>query len=455
MTLAAAVSPTRADANSVVQRQPSPGKITTRPSLPADAEFMLELYAATHEQELAELGWSLTENRSFVIMQAQAEEWKLGRRYPDMDRVTIGIESTPIGRLLVCMREEVLHVVDLSLMPRFRGQGVGTQLMREILGEAREELVPVKIRVLKDSRSFEFVNRLGFDEPLDFGRYVEVTWSPPDVGDSDARADRAPRRGARVRVPEQPASAVRDAANEAAVDGVTEAPDVNDAPEAALLTEQEAWAMLRDGAADETELDEAPTREPEFAAFVEPVPQAVVVEDVFEDLPVVEDVVVDLPVVEDVVVDLPVVEDVVEDLPVVEDVVEDLPVVEALPVVEDVIVALPVVEDVVEDLPAVEDLPVVEALSVVEDVVEDLPVVEALPAVEDLPVVEDVVEDLPVVEALPVVENLPVFEALSVVEDVVEDLPAVEDLPVVEALSVVEDVVEDLPAVEDLPVVEA
>ncbi|MGA9345332.1 MAG: GNAT family N-acetyltransferase, partial [Nocardioidaceae bacterium] len=347
MTLAAAVSPTRADVNNVVQRQPSLGKITTRPSLPADAEFMLELYAATHEEELAELGWSLTENRSFVIMQAQSEEWKLGRRYPGMDHVTIGIDGTSIGRLLVCMREEVLHVVDLSLMPRFRGQGVGTQLMREIIGEAREEGVPIKIRVLKDSRSFQFVSRLGFDEPLDFGLHVEVTWTPPAVADPDART----RRGARVRVPEQPASELRGAAKESVVDEVAAAPDADLAPEVALLTEEEAWAMLRDGEADATKADEAATHEPEFAAFVEPAPAPVaVVEDLVEDLPVAEVVAEDLPVVVDVVEDLPVVEDVVEDLPVAEVVAEDLP------VVVDLVEDLPVAEVVAEDLPVVVDL---------------------------------------------------------------------------------------------------
>ena len=74
-------------------------------------------------------------------------------------------------------------------------------LMREIIGEARDACVPIKIRVLKNSRSFEFVSRLGFDEPLDFGRHVELTWTPPQAAaDPDAKGDGFTRRGARVRV---------------------------------------------------------------------------------------------------------------------------------------------------------------------------------------------------------------------------------------------------------------
>src|SRR6476620_7755077 len=136
MTLAA-VPPTRDGERDQSERSTpaSLGKITTRPSVAEDSAFMLELYASTSKDVLDDLGWSIGGQRTFVIMQAQAEEWNRARLYPGMDRLTICVDDLAVGRLLVCMRNNILHLVDLSLLPRYRGNGIGTQLMTEILEE--------------------------------------------------------------------------------------------------------------------------------------------------------------------------------------------------------------------------------------------------------------------------------------------------------------------------------
>ena len=178
MTLAA-VPPTRDGERDQSERSTSLGKITTRPSVAEDSAFMLELYASTSKDVLDDLGWSIGGQRTFVIMQAQAEEWNRARLYPGMDRLTICVDEMPVGRLLVCLRNNILHMVDLSLLPRFRGLGIGTQLMGEIIEEARNARVPVKVRVRKDSSGVRFVERLGFSTPTDLGAFVELTWMPP------------------------------------------------------------------------------------------------------------------------------------------------------------------------------------------------------------------------------------------------------------------------------------
>ena len=108
----------------------------------------------------------------------------------------------PVGRLLVCMRNNMLHLVDLSLLPRFRGNGIGTQLMTEILEEARNARVPVKVKVRKESGAIRFVERLGFGTPTDLGTTVELTWMPPLTAlGPDAREDGFSRVGTRAHRP--------------------------------------------------------------------------------------------------------------------------------------------------------------------------------------------------------------------------------------------------------------
>jgi GNAT superfamily N-acetyltransferase len=183
-------------------REGSLGKITTRPSVAEDSAFMLELYASTSKDVLDDLGWTIGSQRTFVIMQAQTEEWNRARLYPGMDRLTICVDEMPVGRLLVCMRNNMLHLVDLSLLPRFRGNGIGTRLMTEILEEARNARVPVKVKVRKESGAIRFVERLGFATPTDLGTTVELTWMPPLTAlGPDAREDGFSRVGTRAHRP--------------------------------------------------------------------------------------------------------------------------------------------------------------------------------------------------------------------------------------------------------------
>lgn len=187
MTMAAAASTreTRPD-----DREGSLGKITTRPSVAQDSTMMLELYASTSQDELDQLGWSLGHQRTFVIMQAQTEEWNRARLYPGMDRLTICVDDLQVGRLLVCLRRGVLHLVDISLLPRYRGLGIGTRLVREVIEEAGKARVPVTIKVLKDSISFRIADQLGFTASTDLGRYVELSLAPPLTAlGLDARKD--------------------------------------------------------------------------------------------------------------------------------------------------------------------------------------------------------------------------------------------------------------------------
>ena len=201
MTLAE-VPPTRGSGAQTGVREGSLGKITTRPSVAEDSAFMLELYASTSKDVLDDLGWTIGSQRTFVIMQAQTEEWNRARLYPGMDRLTICVDEMPVGRLLVCMRNNMLHLVDLSLLPRFRGNGIGTQLMTEILEEARNARVPVKVKVRKDSGAIRFVERLGFGTPTDLGTTVELTWMPPLTAlGPDAREDGFSRVGTRAHRP--------------------------------------------------------------------------------------------------------------------------------------------------------------------------------------------------------------------------------------------------------------
>lgn len=112
------------------------GKVAMRPAVAADSAFLLELYASAWQDDLDTIGWSISSQRTFVIMQAQTREWELIRRYPQLNRLTICVDDTPAGRMLVSCTDTVVHLIDLCLLPLWRGRGIGTRLVKDLLDES-------------------------------------------------------------------------------------------------------------------------------------------------------------------------------------------------------------------------------------------------------------------------------------------------------------------------------
>lgn len=187
---------------SVPTQQRGLGRVSTRPSTDADSAFLLDLFVATAEEELADLGWCLGDQRTFVIMQAQTREWNLIRLHATLDRLTICVDNVPVGRLLISFADPVVHVVDVCVIPSHRGRAVGTRLISELLAEAAVAQMPVRVRVPKLARSLRFFERLGFGDPRDLGNDWLLTFTPPAHDQADSTyAEHGHRGGARATPP--------------------------------------------------------------------------------------------------------------------------------------------------------------------------------------------------------------------------------------------------------------
>ena len=65
----------------------------------------------------------------------------------------------------------MLNVVDISLVPECRGEGVGGAILRDVLGHARALGKGVSIHVEKVNRARRLYERLGFETIEDNGIY--------------------------------------------------------------------------------------------------------------------------------------------------------------------------------------------------------------------------------------------------------------------------------------------
>ena len=70
-------------------------------------------------------------------------------------------------------------IVDLALLPEHRRQGIGTQIVAELLAEAGKAGVPVRAHVERmNTPSLAFWTRLGFEEIGGDALFVEIQRPP-------------------------------------------------------------------------------------------------------------------------------------------------------------------------------------------------------------------------------------------------------------------------------------
>jgi ribosomal protein S18 acetylase RimI-like enzyme len=134
----------------------------------SDEPLLFALYATTRADEMVLVPWSDEQKHAFVYSQFQAQHNHYLSEYPNGKFQTINLDNQKIGRLYVCESENAIHIIDLTLLPEFRGQGIGTQILTDILQTAEK---PVQIYLESFNQSINLFTRLGFQIISDEGIY--------------------------------------------------------------------------------------------------------------------------------------------------------------------------------------------------------------------------------------------------------------------------------------------
>jgi GNAT superfamily N-acetyltransferase len=156
----------------------TPVALQLRPAGPEDAEFLFTVYASTRAEELAQTSWSEAEKASFLRSQFDAQHRCYRESYAGASFDVILVEGRPAGRLYVERGTEEIRVIDVALLPEFRGQGVGGRLLANLIREAAERGLPVRIHVERFNPALRFYERLGFRVRADRGVYLFLECPP-------------------------------------------------------------------------------------------------------------------------------------------------------------------------------------------------------------------------------------------------------------------------------------
>lgn len=147
-----------------------------RPITPADDAFLARVYASSRAEELAVTGWSEELKEEFCRRQFDAQSAYYTTNYPGASFQIIERDGWPVGRLYVDRWEKEIRIVDITLLPDFRGSGMGTKLLCDLQDEARSAGKSLTIHVERFNRALRLYERLGFQQVEDKGVYLLMRW---------------------------------------------------------------------------------------------------------------------------------------------------------------------------------------------------------------------------------------------------------------------------------------
>jgi len=150
-----------------------------RPITDTDLPFLGRLYASTRQEELAVTGWPREQIDAFLAQQFEAQHKHYSENYQaaSFDLILDPESGEPIGRLYLDRRENDFRIVDIALVPEWRGRGIGGDLLATILAEAGAAGKTVSIHVEANNPAMSLYLRLGFRHIDDNGVYHLMEWT--------------------------------------------------------------------------------------------------------------------------------------------------------------------------------------------------------------------------------------------------------------------------------------
>lgn len=159
-----------------------PTELTTqgfalRTEVDADIPFLRRLYISTRWEELAPvIDWTVAQKIAFLESQFALQRHHYRKYYGASEFAVIEKNGGPAGRIYIDRQDSLLAVVDIALLPEYRGQGAGTALMQAVCAEARAAGKKVSICVEKFNPAQNLYRRLGFREVADEGIHWIMEW---------------------------------------------------------------------------------------------------------------------------------------------------------------------------------------------------------------------------------------------------------------------------------------
>ncbi len=128
-----------------------------------DQEFLCDVYCSARRDEVAAFGWDAAQTDAFLQMQFTMQQGAYNMQSPNAEYSVILLNETPSGRMIVNRTSSAMTLIDIIVLPQFRGIGIGTYLIKRLQDEAAASEKPLILQVDKTNHvAAKLYERLGF-----------------------------------------------------------------------------------------------------------------------------------------------------------------------------------------------------------------------------------------------------------------------------------------------------
>jgi ribosomal protein S18 acetylase RimI-like enzyme len=136
--------------------------IALRAATDADMDFLRDVFSSTRMQEFISAGMPVEQVDALLVSQFSIQHAYYRQHYP-RGRFDIIMQGTSnIGRLYHDWHGDTVQLIDIALLPAYRGAGIGTRLMCAIVAEAARKHMPMHLYVEFNNPVRKLYRALGF-----------------------------------------------------------------------------------------------------------------------------------------------------------------------------------------------------------------------------------------------------------------------------------------------------
>jgi ribosomal protein S18 acetylase RimI-like enzyme len=137
--------------------------VSLRPEVPDDGPFLKTLILATVSEELGADAWPRPMRDHLLNIQYQTRRSGIKTLFPGGSSRIIQMDGENAGWLFVSDLEDQIRIVEIMVLARYRGRGIGSTAIRDVLTAAAQTGKRVTLAVnAMNIRAFRLYERLGF-----------------------------------------------------------------------------------------------------------------------------------------------------------------------------------------------------------------------------------------------------------------------------------------------------
>ena len=153
-------------------------RLALRPVLlPEDEDFLIKVYFTTRD-DVSMLAVSQEQKNDFMLMQYRARKQHYDAQFPEAKHDVILLDDQPVGRFIVNRQPDEIICIDVSLLPEYRNQGIGTILLRGLIDEAARTNRVFSLHVIQNNRAVRLYKRLGLSIKGETGFHFKMELPP-------------------------------------------------------------------------------------------------------------------------------------------------------------------------------------------------------------------------------------------------------------------------------------